>query len=71
MTPELERFAFDTNDGHHPLNRRLAQAGFAYPDWPAEHGGCGRTPYDLAALRGVLYGIRLAEGRRDGDPHGR
>ena len=53
MTPELERFAFTTDDGHHPFNQRLAQAGFAYPDWPAAHGGEGRTPYDLAALRGV------------------
>ncbi len=53
MTAELERFAFETDDGDHPFNQSLAKAGFLYADWPAEHGGEGRDPYEMAALRTV------------------
>ena len=53
MTLDLERFAFSTDDGNHPFNQELAKAGFLYADWPAEHGGEGRDPYEMAALRAV------------------
>ena len=53
ITPELKSFAFATDDGDHPFNQELAKAGFLYADWPAEHGGEGRDPYEMAALRTV------------------
>lgn len=53
MTADLATFAFTTDDGDHPFNQQLAAAGFMYADWPEEHGGEGRDPYEMAALRAV------------------
>jgi alkylation response protein AidB-like acyl-CoA dehydrogenase len=54
LTDELRSFAFFTDDGNHPFNQQLAQAGFLFADWPARYGGDERrTPYDMAALRAV------------------
>ncbi|MDB5393752.1 MAG: uncharacterized protein JWM91_1258 [Rhodospirillales bacterium] len=42
-------------DGYDPeMQRKLAEAGFLYPDWPVEYGGQGRSAYQLSAL-GVVY----------------
>jgi alkylation response protein AidB-like acyl-CoA dehydrogenase len=32
------------------MQRKLAKAGFLYPDWPIEYGGQGRSAYELSAL---------------------
>jgi alkylation response protein AidB-like acyl-CoA dehydrogenase len=53
MTPEMERFTHETDDGNHPFNRELAAAGFLYADWPSEYGGGNRSPYEMAALSEV------------------
>jgi alkylation response protein AidB-like acyl-CoA dehydrogenase len=53
MTPEMERFTHETDDGNHPFNRDLAAAGFLYADWPAEYGGGNRSAYEMAALNEV------------------
>jgi alkylation response protein AidB-like acyl-CoA dehydrogenase len=53
LNDELRSFAFATEDGNHPFNRQLASAGLLYADWPAEYGGEGRNPYEMAALQTV------------------
>ena len=53
MTPEMESFAHETDDGNHPFIAELAAAGFLYADWPAAFGGSGRTPYEMSALADV------------------
>jgi alkylation response protein AidB-like acyl-CoA dehydrogenase/enoyl-CoA hydratase/carnithine racemase len=53
MTPEMERFTHETDDGNHPFNQELAAAGFLYADWPSEYGGGNRSAYEMAALNEV------------------
>lgn len=53
MTPELEEFTHQTDDGNHPFIAELAEAGFLYADWPEAFGGTGRTPYEMGALAEV------------------
>lgn len=51
LTPELRAHAHHSVAGFHSgFNQQLAQAGLLYPHWPAEYGGRGRDPFDLAAL---------------------
>jgi alkylation response protein AidB-like acyl-CoA dehydrogenase len=54
VTPELRAKAHFSFDGHEPgLHRKLAQAGLLLPDFPAELGGRGASPYAVAATREV------------------
>jgi len=53
MTPEMRTFTHDTDDGNHPFNAELANAGFLYADWPEAYGGAGRSPYEMGALNEV------------------
>lgn len=55
MTPELRARAHHSTEGHVPeFHRRLAEAGFAYPDWPREWGGQDRTAMEMTALGRVF-----------------
>lgn len=55
MTPELRERARRSTDGHLPdLHKRLAEAGYAYPDWPAEWSGQDRGPMEITALGRVF-----------------
>lgn len=57
MTDERRAFTFHTTDGHDPqLQRKLAERGFLFPDWPTEYGGQGRTRYEMSMLRRA-YGV--------------
>jgi len=53
ITPEMEAFAHETDDGNHPFIAELAAAGFLYADWPEAYGGTGRTAYEMGALNDV------------------
>ncbi len=55
LTPERKTRMLDSLDGYdREFQARLAEAGLLYPDWPIEHGGQGRSAYELSAL-GVAY----------------
>ncbi len=55
VTPERRLAMLDSLDGYDPvMQRKLAEAGLLYPDWPVEYGGQGRGAYELSAL-GVVY----------------
>lgn len=55
LTPERREAMRRSLDGFDPeMQRKLAEAGFLYPDWPAEYGGQGRSAYELSALS-VVY----------------
>ena len=55
LTPDLRRQMRDSLDGYNgPFQRKLAEAGFLFPDWPPEYGGRGRSAYEMSAL-GVAY----------------
>ncbi|SFR90369.1 acyl-CoA dehydrogenase [Sphingomonas jatrophae] len=55
MTPELKAKAHHGTDGHDPaFHKELAAAGFAYPDWPAQWGGEGRSAMEITALGRVF-----------------
>lgn len=55
LTPELRAHAHHSVDGFHAgFNRQLAAAGLLFPHWPAELGGRGKTPFDMAALGEVF-----------------
>jgi alkylation response protein AidB-like acyl-CoA dehydrogenase len=55
MTPALRAHAHHSTEGHDPdFHRKLASAGLAYPDWPAEWGGQGRTATEVTALGRVF-----------------
>ena len=53
MTAEMRAFTHNTDDGNHPFNSELAQAGFLYADWPREYGGGDRSPDEMGALNEV------------------
>lgn len=53
MTPEMEAFTHETDDGNHPFISELAEAGFLYADWPETFGGAGRGSYEMGALNEV------------------
>ena len=55
LTPELRAHAHHSVDGYHAgFNRQLAEAGLLFPHWPAEFGGRGKSPFDMAALGEVF-----------------
>ena len=55
MTPALRAKAHHSTDGHDwDFHRKLAEAGYLYPDWPVEHGGQARTRYEVSALTRVF-----------------
>lgn len=59
MTPELFERTRASTDGYLPdLHRKLAAAGFAYPDWPKEWGGQERSPLEMTALGRVFEEYR-------------
>ncbi len=46
LTPELQRHAHHSWDGHHPLvHKKLAEANLLFPAWPRDSGGRGASPY--------------------------
>lgn len=53
MTPEMRAFTHETDDGNHPFNAELAEAGYLYADWPEAFGGGGRSAYEMGALNEV------------------
>ncbi len=56
LTPELKAHAHHSWDGHHTgFQMELAKAGFLFPGWPKEHGGQGRSFYEVEALTGVFH----------------
>lgn len=60
FTPGMRAQAKRSTDGHVPdLHRRLAAGGYAYPEWPKEHGGQERGGMELTALGRVFeqFGI--------------
>jgi len=55
LTPALRAHAHHSVDGYDAgFNRQLAQAGLLFPNWPAEFGGRGKSPFDMAALGEVF-----------------
>jgi alkylation response protein AidB-like acyl-CoA dehydrogenase len=59
MTPELRARAHHSTDGHdQAFHRQLAEAGFAYPDWPAQWGGQDRGAMEMTALGRVFEEYR-------------
>jgi alkylation response protein AidB-like acyl-CoA dehydrogenase len=46
-------FHHSTKAHSKPFSRKLAAAGFLYPDLPLEHGGEGRNPIETAAANAV------------------
>lgn len=51
MTEALRAKAHHSTDGHDwDFHRKLAEAGYLFPDWPVEHGGQGRSRYEVSAL---------------------
>lgn len=55
MTPGLRAIAHHSVDGFDAgFNRQLAQAGLLFPHWPETWGGCGKGPFDMAALAEVF-----------------
>jgi 3-oxochol-4-en-24-oyl-CoA dehydrogenase len=56
LTPELKAHAHHSWDGHDTgFQMQLAKAGFLFPGWPKEHGGQGRSFYEVEALTGVFH----------------
>ncbi|GIX31309.1 MAG: acyl-CoA dehydrogenase [Porticoccaceae bacterium] len=54
LTPELRAKAHYSFDGFDAgVHKKLAEAGFLFPDWPPEMGGRGAEPYVVNALRKV------------------
>lgn len=59
LTPELKAIAHHSTEGHDPaFHRAMAQAGIAYPDWPARWGGQGRSAMEMTALGRVFEAHR-------------
>ncbi len=59
MTPELRAHAHHSTEGHDPaFHRRIAAAGFAYPDWPRQWGGQERSAMEVTALGRVFEQFR-------------
>ncbi len=55
LTPERRIAMRKSLDGYDAeMQRKLAEAGLLFPDWPVEYGGQGRGAYELSAL-GVAY----------------
>jgi alkylation response protein AidB-like acyl-CoA dehydrogenase len=54
VTPELQRWAFESTDGYDPvLYAALASEGLLFPDWPTELGG-GAGAFERAAVHDVF-----------------
>ncbi|MCP1470324.1 alkylation response protein AidB-like acyl-CoA dehydrogenase [Sphingobium sp. OAS761] len=61
VTDDIRAKAKASTDGHIPeLHVKLAAAGLAYPDWPAEWGGQGRSPMEVTALGRVFEEFGLS-----------
>lgn len=61
LGPDVVERAHQTGTMHDwDLHRALAEAGWLAAAWPAEHGGAGRDPFEVAALQEEL--------RRQGAP---
>jgi Acyl-CoA dehydrogenases len=61
VTDDIRAQAKASTDGHIPeLHRKLAAAGLAYPDWPAEWGGQERSPMEVTALGRVFEEFGLS-----------
>jgi len=59
MTPALRAHAHHSTEGHEPeFHKKLARAGLAYPDWPAEWGGQDRSAMEVTALGRVFEEYR-------------
>jgi alkylation response protein AidB-like acyl-CoA dehydrogenase len=59
LTDELRAFSRHSADGHDPaFHRKLASAGYAYPDWPAQWGGQDRSAMEIIALSRVFEQYR-------------
>lgn len=59
MTPELRAKAHHSTEGHDPaFHRKLAAAGFAYPDWPQKWGGREVSAMAVTALGRVFEQYR-------------
>ncbi len=59
ITPELRPHAHHSWEGHHPLiQKRLAEEGLLFPDWPREHGGEQRDAFQMAALAAAFHEAR-------------
>jgi alkylation response protein AidB-like acyl-CoA dehydrogenase len=58
VTPELQRWAFESGDGYDPqLHRALAAEGLLFPDWPKGLGR-GGDAFDRAAAHDVFVANR-------------
>ena len=59
LTDELREFSRHSADGHDPgFHRKLAAAGYAYPDWPVQWGGQDRSAMEIIALSRVFESYR-------------
>ena len=59
LTPDLIQKRHHSTAGHDwSFHKKLAAAGFAYPEWPKEHGGEGRSSIESAALGRVFEEYR-------------
>lgn len=55
LTPELRAHGHHSTDGHDAaFHKKLAIAGFAYPDWPVQWGGQNRGALESVALGRVF-----------------
>ena len=51
LTPELREKAHFSWEGYDPdIHKKLAEAGLLFPEWPAEIGGRGISPYAATSL---------------------
>jgi 3-oxochol-4-en-24-oyl-CoA dehydrogenase len=58
VTPELQRWAFESGDGYDPqLHRALAAEGLLFPDWP-QGLGRGGDAFDRAAAHDVFVAYK-------------
>ncbi len=56
LTPELKAHAHHSWEGHHPvMQKKLAEAGLLFPAIPAEFGGRGLSPVDIACIEQAFH----------------
>lgn len=59
LTPDLIKKRHHSTAGHDwGFHKKLAAAGLAYPEWPKEFGGAGRSSMESAALGRVFEEFR-------------
>src|SRR5262249_50718863 len=55
ITPEVRARMHWSWDGHDPvMQRKLAEAGLLFPNWPREYGGLGADPWQASVIREEL-----------------